>query len=103
MAGTFGTGTKDVDWLPNVGAVGWVLITKDKNIRRRPLELQALTQSGVRAFVMTGDGMTGEQQAEVISKALGAMIRLLARQAAPFIARISRDGNVALIDPTGQQ
>jgi hypothetical protein len=27
---TFGTGTKDVDWLPEVGARGWVLITKTR-------------------------------------------------------------------------
>ena len=50
---TFGTGTLDVDWLPEVGARGWILITKDKNIRKRETELRALKQAGVRAFVLT--------------------------------------------------
>ncbi len=50
---TFGTGTPDVDWLPRVGARGWILITKDKNIRKREVELRALKQAGV---TMTGKG-----------------------------------------------
>ena len=44
---TFGTGTQDVEWLPDVGARGWVLITKDKQIRRREIQLRALRQAGV--------------------------------------------------------
>ena len=31
---TFGSGTQDVDWLPAVGVRGWILITKDKQIRK---------------------------------------------------------------------
>lgn len=99
MADTFGTGVKDVDWLPMVGAKGWVLITKDKQIRRRTLERDALTRSGVRAFVLTGDGMTGEQQAAVITKALKQMRKMLDRQPPPFIAGITREGNVSLLHP----
>src|SRR5436309_3699266 len=49
---TFGTGTQDVDWLPQVGERGWILLTKDKNIRKREIELRALKQAGVRAFVL---------------------------------------------------
>src|SRR4051812_40280099 len=37
----FGTGALDPDWLPLVGERGWVLITKDKNIRKRPIEMRA--------------------------------------------------------------
>ena len=43
---TFGTGAQDVEWLPEVGARRWVLITKDKQIRRREIELRALRQAG---------------------------------------------------------
>jgi hypothetical protein len=31
----------DADWIPEVGRRGWVLITKDENIRRNPLERAA--------------------------------------------------------------
>ena len=36
---TFGTGTSDAEWLPQVGERKWVLITKDKKIRKRGIEL----------------------------------------------------------------
>jgi hypothetical protein len=58
-AETFGTGTLDVDWLPQVGRREWILITKDKNIRKREIELRALKQSRVRAFVLTAGGLKG--------------------------------------------
>ena len=60
---TFGSGTKDVDWLPEVGSRRWILITKDKQIRKREIELRALRQAGVRAFVLTSAGLTGESAA----------------------------------------
>jgi hypothetical protein len=98
QAQTFGTGTLDVDWLPEVGQRGWVLITKDKNIRKRPLELLALTSSGVRAFVLTSGGLKGEDQRRVFGDALPRMLRILRRQPAPFIARVTADSDVEIID-----
>ena len=95
---TFGTGTPDADWLPIVGARRWVLITKDKNIRRREIELRALHQAQVRAFVLTAHGLTGEEQARVLREALPAMLRLLRRRAAYFIARITAESNVEVIE-----
>lgn len=94
---TFGTGTPDVDWLPQVGARGWILITKDKNIRKREIELRALKQSRVRAFVLTAGGLKGEEQAHVFREALPAMLRLLRRKAASFVARVTADANVEII------
>lgn len=95
---TFGTGTKDVDWLPQVGARGWVLITKDKNIRKREIELRALRASKVRAFVLTSGGMRGEEQARVFKEALPAMLRLLRRHPTGFVARITAEASVQLIE-----
>ena len=97
-AATFGTGTQDVDWLPEVGKRGWILITKDKNIRKREIELRALQQSGVRAFVLTAHGIKGDEQARVIREALPAMLRLLRRRAAHFVARVTANSNVEIIE-----
>ena len=41
---------RDVDWLEAVGERGWVVLTKDNNIRYRAVEFQALTAAKVRAF-----------------------------------------------------
>ena len=95
---TFATGTLDVDWLPQVGARGWVLITKDQNIRKREIELRALRESGVRAFVLTSGSMRGEEQARVFEEALPAMLRLLRRHATGFVARVTAHANVEIIE-----
>lgn len=78
--------------------MGWVLITKDKNIRKRPLELQALQSSGVKAFVLTSGNLSGEAQALLFKDALPKMIRLIRREEPPFVARVTADSDVELID-----
>jgi hypothetical protein len=42
----------DVDWLPRAGQAGWVVITADRAIRRRPGELSALKDAGVLALFL---------------------------------------------------
>ena len=95
---TFGTGTQDVEWLPEVGVRGWVLITKDKQIRRREIELRALRQAGVRAFVLTAGGLTGQEQVQVLRSALPAMVRLLRRRPMAFVARVTAGSRVEVIE-----
>lgn len=95
---TFGTGTLDEDWLPHVGNRGWILITKDKNIRKREIELRALRQAGVKSFVITASDLNGPDQARIVEEALPAMLRLLKRRAAHFVARITAESNVEIIE-----
>lgn len=45
--------TADVVWLQEIGRLGWVLVTEDKNIRRKPQERQALYLSKVTAFFLS--------------------------------------------------
>lgn len=47
----------DSDWIPKVAERGWVLITKDQNIRRNPPERAAYETSRLRGFVVTGKDM----------------------------------------------
>ena len=95
---TFGSGTQDVEWLPLVGARRWILITKDKQIRKRGIELQALRQAEVKAFVLTAAGLTGNEQALVLKNALPAMLRLLRRRTATFVARVTARSRVEIIE-----
>jgi hypothetical protein len=48
--------TADRDWLPVAGRNEWVVIKRDKKIRTRPWERDALIRAGVRTFCMTGGG-----------------------------------------------
>jgi hypothetical protein len=48
--------TGDVHWLAKAGENDWVVLKRDKRIRSRPAEKQALIDAGVRTFCLTGAG-----------------------------------------------
>ncbi len=56
--------TDDATWLTLAGERGWVVLCKDDHIRRRPAELQALTEGNVRLFCLTNAQLTFADQAE---------------------------------------
>ena len=98
LADEFKAGTKDVDWLTGLHGHDWIVLTKDKNIRRRPLEIDALIGAGLRVFVVTATDLTGEETGQIIVKALPKIRRLCKRQPAPFIAGITRMSDVTLFE-----
>jgi len=89
-------GQEDVDWLPPVGVHGWILLTKDKNIRRNTLEIHAILNSGVRAFVLTATALRKEEQAEVFLKAMPKIGRICVHPG-PFIFNVTRMGYLSRI------
>lgn len=94
----FAQDAKDETWLAEAGKQGWIVLTKDKNIRYRAVELQALLAAKVRAFVLTARGdLSGAEVGQIFIKALPAMKKLCAATKPPFIARVSRDGSVSRV------
>ena len=89
----------DEEWLPAVGRRGWLILTKDDRIRKRPAEREALMQSGARAFILPSGNMSGEDMASAIANALPKIQRFVAKNPPPFIARIPKVGEVWLLDP----
>ena len=45
-------GTPDADWLPIIGKMGLVVLTRDKKIRTRPAEANRLIAAGVRVSAL---------------------------------------------------
>jgi hypothetical protein len=44
--------TKDLAWIPTVAAQGWVAISRDRTISRKPAEVQAVKQHALRMVVL---------------------------------------------------
>ena len=88
---------RDADWLPAVGAENWVVVTNDRHIRYRPLELAALRASRVRTFVFTKGNLTAEEMAAIFLRAQPKILKLIRMKKGPFIASISRDAGVHLL------
>ena len=79
-----------------VGSKGWVLLTCDKRIRYNLLEKRALTEHAVREFVFTSGNMSGQDMAAALELALPEMRHLSSRLEPPFVAAITRTGEVHL-------
>jgi uncharacterized protein with PIN domain len=75
---------RDEVWLRDAGANGWIVLTKDDAIRRRPAEREALTKAGVRVFCLTNAQLTGAEQTARFVENRHRIIRQ-ARKAGPFI------------------
>src|SRR4051794_37837765 len=69
----FAIDAPDEIWLPDVGARGWVVLSKDDRIRRNPVERAALRAAGVAAFFLGRSDLRGEQMAAAFVTAVGAM------------------------------
>jgi hypothetical protein len=94
-------GTADVDWIPLAHRGGWVCLTKDRALRRRPNELSALLSAELAVFVV-GEAR-GEAQAARIVLALATIRRALRSRDVPLIARVDNDGGVTVLYEGGRQ
>jgi hypothetical protein len=92
----FAQNALDEDWLPTVGKTGWLVITKDEAITRRPAERAALENSGVGAFIVTAGGITGDELAKLLVASLPKMARLATRLGRPFIVTVSSSGHLVV-------
>ena len=93
----FAVDCEDEEWLPEVGARGWIALTKDQHIRRRPRERRALEDAGVAAFVLTAGAMTGPEMAEAFGKAIERIRRTVASHTRPLIGLVNRGGGVQVL------
>lgn len=92
--GRFPRGTPDETWLPLVGEKGWVLLTCDKQIRYNLLEKRALAKHAVREFAFVSGNLSGQEMAGVLEAALPKIQRICRKFRPPFVAAITRTGEV---------
>lgn len=92
----FGKGCKDVDWLPVAGERGYVVLTKDKAMRRTPLEVAAVRDARVHYFSLTRGNLTAAQMATAILKAVSQIDGIVRSRSGrrAVLARITADGRV---------
>ena len=88
----------DEDWISLVARQNWLAITKDKNIRYRSAELDAIRRHSARVIVIRMKNATGPEIAEVLVKAKNRISLFAARTPAPFVAGIYKSGTIQPYD-----
>lgn len=94
-------GTADVDWIPLAHRGGWVCLTKDRALQRRPNELNALLAAEL-AVCVVGEAR-GEAQAARIVQSLPTIRRAMRSRDVPLIARVDDSGGLSIIYEGGVQ
>jgi len=86
--------TEDSQWLPGIGKKGWVLITADKKIKRKPHERQALKSNKVGAFVFSVTGMNHCGWIRLVVRRWSEIKEFASRTPPPYIYRVPIKGKI---------
>ena len=90
----FAQDAPDAEWLPEVAARDWIVLTKDERIAYRALEQFAVAQSNARVFVLVSANLSGPEMGQTFQKALKAMERFVEKHPPPFMAKVYKSGEV---------
>jgi hypothetical protein len=97
----FAANTQDAEWIPVVGAKGWVIVTKDVAMRRNPLEIQALLSAGTAVFFFANAGLPGSKVGDALALALPGMRTAMRRFKLPMLGRVNAAGEPAILYDAG--
>ena len=92
----FAPETPDTEWLPEVSARGWVVLTKDKAIGKNPLEVQAIARSNARVFTLVSGNLNTSNMVALFVAVLPKLEKMVIGNQAPFIAKVYRNHRVAI-------
>ncbi len=85
--------TKDPVWLPDAGTEGWLVISRDKGIRYKPAEIQAIKDNRVGCFILAEkNDLSRWNLLKIIVTKLDDMILRHEQTERPFIYLIDASG-----------
>lgn len=87
----------DDEWLPVVGKEGWIVLTRDKNIRRKPNELHAFKTNRVVAIVLASGQASAADTASLITSLYPKIMRKLQGLKPPAMLTVTLKGNISPI------
>ena len=88
----FAPDAPDEEWLTEAGRQGWIVVTRDRMIRRRQNELAALRAGKVVAFVVAAVNASGREVATIVGRLADKMARIATGTRAPSTYLIQRSG-----------
>jgi hypothetical protein len=90
---------KDREWIPEVGARGWLVITKDKKIRTRPEERRVIKENNVGCFILNySQPLNRWEILKLVTSTLDEMEEKFANTPRPFLYLIDRNGRFRQYD-----
>ncbi len=91
-------GTPDAIWLATAGEQGWIVLMRDQRVKQRALEIQALRDARVGAFVLTAGQATAQSSAVVILSKLQKILNISRSERKPFPYTLGISGALAKVE-----
>ncbi len=92
-------GLDDPDWAKLIAGRGWVAVTRDKRIRYRMAEKQAIADAKLALFVLASRrNLSRADIIDRVSAATPRMVSFIKKHHPPFIAKIYQDGQIKLLE-----
>ena len=88
----FAPAAPDEEWLEVAGREGWVVLTRDKHIRRRPSELEAFQTHKAIVFVLASGNASAAETAELVTRLYDKIQRLAAQAQPPVMYSVTKSG-----------
>lgn len=92
------TDVKDTDWLPIVAAEGWLIVSRDHNIRETPAERYAVRDSDAKMVALAGQDAGNKWAQLELFMRHWRQIEELCDEPGPFIRRVTYRGISAPLD-----
>lgn len=79
--------------------MGWVAITKDRNVRYRAAEIAAIKEHAARVIVIRMKDATGPDIADLLAAATPKIKRFVAETPPPFVTGLNKSKAIRVIWP----
>jgi hypothetical protein len=93
----FAPNCPDEDWLPVAGKEGWIVLTRDKNIRRKPNELQAFKANRVLAIVLSSGQASAADTADLVIRLYPKLMRKVQNAKPPAMFTVTLAGTISAV------
>lgn len=92
----FAPDAADEAWIPEVAARGWIIVTRDFAIKRRPAERAAWTTARATVIMIRGDKLSAEDMSKLLLTAYahGQLDNYIAKRVAPMIIYLNSNGGL---------
>jgi hypothetical protein len=92
----FAPDARDEAWIPSIASRGWVIVTRDFAIKRRPNEREAWSSANATVVMIRGERLSAEDMSKLLLAAHvhGRLDNHIAKRTPPMILYLNPDGQL---------
>jgi hypothetical protein len=87
---------RDDAWIPRIASRGWVIVTRDFAIKRRPTEREAWSRANATVLMIRGEKLSAEDMSRMLlgAHAHDRLDNYIAKRLSPMILYLNPDGRL---------